>query len=297
MAKGSKSFSFAARLFDAETRQATRLLYLWCRHCDDQIDQAQSVDQARERLQSLFSKTKLAIAGHPVDEIEFQGLSWICQKYQIDPEHPLDLLRGFEMDVSGQRYQSDQDLLLYCYRVAGVVGLMMAKIMGVTDPQILRHAVDAGIAMQMTNIARDVKEDFELGRIYLPETWFQELGQTPVAPPNSLASRNFSGAHVQPVVGRLLIEADRHYRSAWIGVRALPFKMALAVGAALRIYSAIGALVFRRGAMAWDQRAIVSSSAKLLLTLSVLLQLSLERLLRTLNSPLKQGKQSKQNLG
>jgi phytoene synthase len=182
--QGSKSFAAAARLFDPTVREDAYLLYAWCRHCDDEIDGqvlghgSVGLDPrlAAAKLAELEDKTRRALAGQGVeDDQAFAAFQRVAQRHTIPSRLPLELLEGFRMDVEGRAYSTLDDVLLYAYRVAGVVGEMMARVMGAVDSDILRRAVDLGLALQLTNIARDVVEDARGGRIYLPSEWLGPL--------------------------------------------------------------------------------------------------------------------------
>ncbi len=267
---GSRSFALAAKLFDANTRHHAYMLYAWCRYCDDQIDgqnlgmrsgQGPVIDRPHDpaaRLEHLRTETHRAFAGDTLSEPVFIGLQRVGTECGIPERHAMELLAGFEMDVRGHQYHSFEETLLYCYRVAGVVGVMMAQLMGVRDVRTLQRAADLGIAFQLTNIARDVLDDAGSGRCYLPARWLAEAGlsATTLADPGNRAA-------VASVVARLLDEAERYYQSAGHGLQALPFRSAWAVSAALGIYRAIGQRVLVRGARAWDSRVVVSSPRKL----------------------------------
>jgi phytoene synthase len=160
--------------------------------------------------------------------------------------------------VRATRYESLQDLLLYCYRVAGTVGLMMAHVMGLRDEAALKHAADLGIAMQLTNIARDIVEDASMGRIYLPSAWLAEAG----IPPAEIAAAEQRG-RLAVVAARLLREAGRYYGSGDAGLWHLSLRSACAVAAARSVYAEIGALLLRRGSRAWDERAYVTGARKI----------------------------------
>jgi phytoene synthase len=269
--RGSKSFAAAARLFDPPTREGAILLYAWCRHCDDRIDEQvlgfgsgrPSSESAAERLAALERETRQALAGEAVDEPAFAALQEAVRRHQIPDRHPLDHLKGFAMDVEGQRYETLEECCRYCYHVAGVVGVMMAHVMGVRDEDTLDRAADLGIAFQMTNIARDVVEDAEAGRVYLPGDWLREAGVPPDA-----AGRPEHRAAVHTVAMRLLDEAERYYASAAVGLARLPFRSAWAVAAARRVYRDIGRLVRERGPRAWDRRASTGRARKALLVVA-----------------------------
>ncbi len=259
--KGSKSFSLAARLFDPDTRDAAFFLYGWCRYCDDQVDQVGNGTDPAElatRLKALKENTAAAFSFTPQRQPVFVALQYIVHRYGIPSHYALELIEGMAMDVRGTHYTTLKELLLYCYRVAGTVGLMMAHVMGLRDERALKHAADLGIAMQLTNIARDIIEDAALGRIYLPLSWLDEAEIKPdeIAAP---ANREKLALLTQ----RLLREAERYYRSGDAGLWHLSFRSACAVAAARNVYSEIGALLLRKGAHAWDERTYVTGARKL----------------------------------
>jgi phytoene synthase len=266
--RGSRSFAAAARLFDPQTRAGAYLLYAWCRHCDDCTDDQElgfdgarlEVSEARERLDGLERLTRRALAGEPVDDPVFAGLGMVVRRHAIPERYPLEHLEGFRMDVENRPYRDLDDTLEYCYHVAGVVGVMMAHIMGVRDEPTLDRAADLGIAFQLTNICRDAVEDAGVGRVYLPDRWLAEAG----LPRDGVAALEHRG-RLAAVVRRVLAEADRYYRSARLGIPRLPFRSAWAVAAARAVYRDIGRLVLRRGATAWDSRAATGRGRKAVL--------------------------------
>ena len=268
--KGSKSFSLAARLFDPDTRDAAFFLYGWCRYCDDQVDQVgrdESSGDLEKRLQRLSDATCSAFSGDAQDQAVFIAMQYIVQRYSIPAHYALEMIEGMAMDARGTRYNSFADLTLYCYRVAGTVGLMMSHVMGLRDQQALKHAADLGIAMQLTNIARDIIEDAQMGRIYLPLEWLKEAG---VAPDEIAAPKNREKLTL--VTRRLLQEAARFYRSGDAGVWHLSFRSACAVAAARHVYAEIGSLISHKGDSAWDQRTYVTGPRKFWVILRGLLE-------------------------
>lgn len=266
--KGSKSFAIAAKLFEPETRSSAYMLYAWCRHCDDVID-GQTLgfadDQdagptgadAENAVRLLEQKTRKACAGI-ADEPVFQALSHVCAKHAIPERYPLDLIAGFRMDAEAKTYRSIDDTLLYCYHVAGVVGVMMAMVMGVRDRAVLDRACDLGLGFQLTNIARDVVADHQVGRIYLPGDWLEDEG---------LSAKNLADLSqrdsLAKVTARLLDTAEPYYHSARAGLPHLPLRSAWAIATALKVYRAIGLEVRGRGAGAWDTRTSTSTFTKL----------------------------------
>jgi 15-cis-phytoene synthase len=260
IARGSKSFSLAAKLFPTDIRDAACFLYGWCRYCDDQIDEAgkcAGAEDLERRLTSLRDKTAAAFSSDVQEEPVFIALQYVAHLYGIPSHYALELIEGMAMDVRCTRYVTLGDLLLYCYRVAGTVGLMMSHIMGLRDERALKHAADLGIAMQLTNIARDITADAAMGRIYLPLQWLREAN---IAPDDIAAAGQRDKLAL--LTARLLRKAERYYRSGDEGLWDLSFRSACAVAAARGVYSEIGNLLLRRGPRAWDQRGYVTGARK-----------------------------------
>lgn len=253
--KGSKSFSLASRFFGTKEREACHLLYHWCRYCDDAIDGASSTAEARRALTELYLETEEISRGRTPSRPAFRAFKRVSDEYAIPSRYAHDLLKGFESDTEGARVRDEEDLRLYCYRVAGVVGLMMCHIMGLDDREARANAVDMGIAMQMTNIARDIHEDFRNGRVYLPETWLHEEGVR--------ADMLFADTRALfRVVRRLLREANQHYVSGRRGLGSLPLRAAVAVSIAASVYSGIGEKLMRRGHRGLRRRTILTNFEK-----------------------------------
>ncbi|OBV41391.1 15-cis-phytoene synthase CrtB [Janthinobacterium psychrotolerans] len=270
IAVGSKSFAAAARLFAPEVRRSVLMLYAWCRHCDDVVDgqelgfAAVPLDAlaAAEALARLEAQTRRAYAGEAMAEPAFAAFQEVALRCKIAPQYAFDHLAGFAMDVQEARYETLDDTLRYCYHVAGVVGLMMATIMGASGPAVLDRACDLGIAFQLTNIARDIVDDAHIERCYLPAQWLREAGiaQAELALPKQRAA-------LATVAARLVDEAEPYYASATQGLAALPLRSAWAIATAHRVYRQIGIEVKARGASAWDERVGTSRTTKLWLLL------------------------------
>ncbi|MFZ4807134.1 MAG: phytoene/squalene synthase family protein [Hyphomicrobiaceae bacterium] len=265
--RGSKSFALAARLFQPSMRDDAYQLYAWCRHCDDVIDgqelghgAVRSLDDRGAMLAALGQleqATRAALAGNADDPV-FVALARVVAAHDIPHRHPFELLEGFRMDAEGRHYQTIEDTLSYCYHVAGVVGVMMARIMGARDLATLRRAQDLGLAFQLTNIARDVVADAEAGRVYLPQQWLDEAGlkRSDILDPGRRTQ-------LAAVVHRLLHVAEPYYKSSGRGLAELPWRAAWAVAAAGTVYREIGEVVKNRGPAAWDRRAVVRRRRKI----------------------------------
>lgn len=264
--KGSKSFRFASLLFDRATRERTWLLYAWCRACDDLADGqslgrgAGIVADPERRLRYLTQQTERALVGMPCHDPSFDALRVVAAECALPARFVADHLAGFARDCAGWRPTSEDDLLSYCYQVAGAVGCLMAVIMGVSpdDEDTLDRACDLGIAFQLANILRDVGQDGRVGRCYLPREWLDEAALTP-ADLMDPASRE----RLTALAARLCRMVQSYRASARIGAAKLPFRSRWAVLSAARIYGAIAGKVSRRGPAAWNRRVVVLKSEKL----------------------------------
>jgi phytoene synthase len=256
----------ASKLFDPVTRERAWLLYGWCRACDDLADGQDhggamtSVADAQRRLSTIRTLTDAALRGESTGNPAFDGFGVVATECRIPHSFAHDLIEGFALDAREWRPRSTNDLLQYCYHVAGAVGLMMAIVMGVdpADRATLDRACDLGLAFQLANIARDVSEDDAADRCYLPEEWLVEMD----IPPGEVMK-----PWVRPrlaVLGkRLATMAATYEDSARHGTGALSFRSAWAVLAAAGIYGDIAREVAARGEHAWDHRVITSKRDKL----------------------------------
>ena len=266
IAKGSKSFALASKLFDPVTRERAWLLYAWCRACDDLADgQAHghaltAVADPHARLDRIRDLTARALRGEATGDPAFDALGVVAAECAIPHHLPHDVIAGFALDADGFTPRDEAGLLQYCYHVAGAVGCMMAIVMGVdpADDAVLDRACDLGLAFQLANIARDVAEDDAGGRCYLPTEWLVEMG----IPPGE-TMRPVYRDRIAVLGRRLAAMAERYEESARHGTPALPWRAAWAVLAAAGIYGDIAREVSRRGARAWDARVITTKRAKL----------------------------------
>jgi phytoene synthase len=255
---GSKSFHAAAMLLPRETRGPATALYAFCRLADDAIDEGPG-DAATVRL--LERRVAAAYAGRPHDTPADRAFAATVRRFGLPQAVPLALIEGFAWDARGGRYETFEKLCDYAARVAGSVGVMMTTVMARRQPQVLARAADLGVAMQLTNIARDVGEDARRGRLYLPLAWLREAGIDPDA---FMADPVFTPA-LGHVVARLLGEADRLYSRADAGIAQLPVGCRAAIRAARLIYAEIGREVVRAGYDSVSRRAVVSKRRKLVL--------------------------------
>lgn len=261
MRGGSKTFFAASRLLPMRVRAASIALYAFCRVADDMVDQG---GDAAANLSMLRQRLDLIYNGTPADYVEDHALAMVVQQYQL-PRLFLDaLLEGFEWDARGYRYRTLEDLQSYAARVAGTVGAMMCWIMGPKADYTLARACELGVAMQLTNIARDVGEDARNGRIYLPLEWLEADG-IDVA---TWLENPQPDAPIKQLIARLLEEADRLYQQAQSGIAELPPDCRAAILAASAIYGEIGNQLRREGLDSVSRRTVVSTTRKLVLLAS-----------------------------
>ncbi len=247
---GSRTFLAASFLLPRRVHQPAAALYAFCRLADDAIDgpggRADALLQLRRRIAAAY-------AGQPHAAAADRALAVVVARHRIPVVCFDALLEGFEWDLAGRRYDTLDELQAYAARVAGSVGAMMALLMGVRSEEGLARACDLGVAMQLSNIARDVGEDARMGRLYLPRDWLLEAGIDPDA---WLAAPVF-GPALASVVRRLLAAADALYDQVDAGVARLPLGCRPGINAARFLYAEIGREVARRGHDSVTRRARV----------------------------------------
>jgi phytoene synthase len=253
---GSKSFAAASLLLPSRVREPAFALYAFCRISDDLVDVGGGKSDA---IIALRSRLERAYAGQPADDPVDRAFADAIHRFAIPRELPEALIEGFEWDVQCFSCETLSDLRAYAARVAGSVGVMMSVLMGVRDPRLLARACDLGVAMQMTNIARDVGEDARAGRLYLPREWLRSAGLDPDA---WLRDPRFC-PEIATVVRRLLAEADVLYRRADQGIAGLPAACRPGIMAARHLYHAIGLRIARADYDSVNSRARVGNGAKL----------------------------------
>ncbi|NPV20584.1 phytoene/squalene synthase family protein [Bradyrhizobium aeschynomenes] len=253
---GSKTFFAASKVLPRVVGDPAIALYAFCREADDAIDgpgrRVDAIEVLHERLDRIY-------ADRPEDRPVDRALAGVVAQFAIPRALPEALLEGLAWDAQGRRYETLSDVLAYAVRVAGTVGVMMSLLMHRRAPETIGRACDLGIAMQLTNIARDVGEDARAGRLYLPRQWLREAGLDVdtwlVAP--------YFDDRVGRVTARLLAMADVFYARAAAGIADLPLTCRPGINAARLIYAEIGREVARAEFDSLSQRAFVSMPRKL----------------------------------
>lgn len=258
MRGGSKSFFAASLLLPARLRAPATALYAFCRLADDAIDMGTDAPAAMRDLQARLDSI---YAGRPGTLDADRALAHVVHRFNV-PRALLDaLLEGFLWDAKGRRYHSLEDVEAYGARVAGTVGAMMALIMDTRSATALARACELGVAMQLTNIARDIGEDARNGRLYIPRDWFIDAG---LDADTWLCNPVFN-EHIAGFTARLLQRASELYKRGVYGVCELPWDCRPAIQAARLIYAEIGHQLQRQGLDSVNVRTVVSKPRKLYL--------------------------------
>jgi phytoene synthase len=267
--KYGTTFHFASQFLSAKHIKSAANLYAICRQIDDIADTTYDNEQAKDELLALKQALIDEDASHPV----------VQTAKSIEPEICLDTLveltDGVLSDTDAVHFQSELDLMRYCYQVAGTVGLLMCDLFEIKNPIARHHAVDLGVAMQLTNICRDVLEDANNGRVYLPEMLIGPMSARGVA-----EATGTNADRIRDVVSYLLTEADVRYESGISGLSFLPTQPRLAILVAALSYREIGMIVAERGFDIWAGRAYTTKAQKTLIAFKGVMTFLFSRRLR-----------------
>lgn len=266
-AKG-RSFHWARRLLGKKQALRATRLYRFCRYIDDVADEADCVELANVRLLEVQQAIICGQASHPV---LVDGINLMAE-CDLDSNVVLDLIAGVLSDTTVVRIEDEYGLLRYCYQVAGTVGLMMCKVLDSPNPAACPYAIDLGIAMQLTNICRDIKTDALMNRRYLPANLVDGLEPAALIDPTAAQQRI-----IRQAVATLLTLADRYYQSGELGLCYLPLRARGSILVAARVYHEIGVQLRKENYSYWQHRIIVSTPRKLIITLQSLLAVTLSR--------------------
>lgn len=254
----SLSFHASSRLLPRQVREAAWALYAFCRAADDAIDEAPSLEEGQAALAQQRSRLMALHAGEAPKDLGEAAFARFLHGLELPLALPEALLDGVGSDLGPVRIATWEELTAYSFRVASTVGLMMTRAMGVDHPEAHLRAAELGVAMQLTNIARDVVADAELGRVYLPEELLVGLGTSQDA---VLAGE--AGEALPLAVAQLLARAEAHYAAGMAGVPFLPWSCRPAIAAARTVYGAIGEVLATQGHDPRLGRASTSRGRKL----------------------------------
>jgi len=266
--KHGKTFNFARFFLGEQTGLAAARLYSFCRIVDDIADESDDQQEAKKNLEALTIAIMENDKAHPI----IGDFLLLCDEFGIDKNNGITLIQGVSQDLGLQTLDNQADLIQYAYKVAGVVGLMMAPILA-ADKRGFVFAVDLGIGMQLTNIARDVMEDAHMGRRYIPAQWLNEL-----SPQDIVLSREQDRTTVQTAIAKLLRLAEEYYQSGLAGLYYLPNRNRRAIAVAAYSYREIGRKLQENNHQYWQGRVVVSAHQKVKLAGKVLWRLSTGKL-------------------
>jgi phytoene synthase len=259
MAVGSKSFFAASRLFPKRLSTPATIIYAYCRLADDLVDYGGGIEAVKElnnRLDAIYN-------GNPKNLGVDKDFADVVKKFQIPKEYPQALIEGFLWDVQEKKYENIDQLCDYAARVAGSVGAMIALVMKVRDPLVIARACELGVAMQLTNIARDVGEDAANNRLYLPREWLREEG----IDPDLWIKKPHHSNSTKKIIKKLLKTADIYYSRSDCAIKVLPGDCRRAIFAARFIYADIGLKIKLLDYDSIKKRAVVSFYRKMFLIL------------------------------
>jgi 15-cis-phytoene synthase len=265
-AVGSKSFYFATRFFPARLARAAHAVYWFCRHTDDLVDENPDLELAERDLNQWERDLLRAWDSRTTSDPVLRVFVETAHRYEIPLEYPLDLIEGMRMDLRGTRYANFDELKVFCYRVASVVGLMMCHVIGLRDPEqdaaaARQHAIDLGIALQLTNILRDIGEDLQRGRVYLPA---DELADFKCTEEDLRAGRR--DHRFRDLMDFQIARARTYYDSAKAGITMLSPDGRFAVRVAADVYRGILKEIEDNDYDVFHRRAVVPARRKYWIT-------------------------------
>jgi len=257
LAKKGKSFNWAKKLLSEKHGERATRLYAFCRYLDDLADEATSPVQARAALMEVSQSLQ---TGRTNDPVVADALN-LMSDCRIEPQIPQELINGLLTDLDEVELKTVDELLRYCYRVAGTVGLMMSDVLDVKDAAASPFAIDLGIGMQLTNICRDVQEDARMGRRYIPNEIVGKISLDDLINPSAGQQERLRNA-----LYFLLNLADDYYESGQSGLPYLPLRARHGILIAAKVYHAIGLKLRSRDYRYWDGRAVIPKTQKIGIT-------------------------------
>ena len=260
-AVGSKSFFFATRFFPRELARSAHAVYWFCRTTDDLVDECASIDEGRRNLEAWAIATRRALNAGRSDNGILAVFADAVKRHGIAHELPFELIEGMRMDLNCTRYRCFEELRVFCYRVASVVGLMMSQVIGFEGESGTDYAIDLGIAMQLTNILRVLREDWARGRVYLPEEEMAEFGYSA-----EMLGRGERNSAFEALMQFQIARARRYYVSARPGIDLLNRDGRFAVQVASDVYSQILIRIELASYDVFTTRAVVPAFEKYWIT-------------------------------
>ncbi len=256
----AKSFYFSSFMLPKEKRYAAYAVYAFCRYADNVVDLSESPEETKKHLAKLTLDLERIYDGS-FSKGKSCAFCETIKKYCIPKKYFIELIEGVEMDNTIKRFNSNEDLDLYCYKVASVVGIIMCHVFGYSDEEVFEYAECLGKAMQITNILRDIKEDFDIGRVYIPQLMLQKFNYTEQDIKDNLVNENF-----KKLIKYYIYEARYLYNKAYYGIPYLTNDGSSGtVLLMLKVYSGILDKIELQDYDIYTSRVYVSSTEKVLI--------------------------------
>ena len=243
----AKTFYFASFFLPKKIKNDIENLYIFCRYLDDIGDEK---NLKKKKSIQILNKIKKELSRRKSKNLVIFNFINLQNKYKIENKYAFHLIEGIKSDLKRTvEFKDENDLTFYCYCVAGTVGYMFCKIININDKKLLLRAIQLGIGMQRTNISRDIKEDLELNRIYLPKIIRKYKGKK-----NNILKNQFLKESISNDLHKFLNKTDSYYLNSWEGIRKLPLRYSLSVGIAAELYQRIGIKIKNRNCNIWESR-------------------------------------------
>ena len=256
----AKTFNFASLFFKKNLREDIKVLYSFCRYIDDLGDD--SSIKKKHAIKQLNVIKKSIILNKSNDTI-IKKFQILMGKYFIPVNIPLFLISAIKDDLGEIDFKNYSQLITYSFKVAGTVGLMMCKIMKTNSPKLNLRGIQLGIAMQMTNICRDIKEDLERGRIYIPKTHRTVINKGC----KEILHNKILRKKMSKDIEKLIDSSNKIYSNAWNGILDLPLKFSIPIAIASELYKEIGEKIKKDSYQIWERRVYVNLFEKILISI------------------------------
>ena len=241
--ENSKSFYWASKFLPKKILKKVINIYAFCRLQDDLVDEGIKIE----------------------DSSELEELENIIKSYGVSKNIISNLMEGINSDKNFKRFKDNSELLRYCYKVAGVVGLMMIKALDIKQSEAKYFAIDLGMAMQLTNISRDIMQDYKKNRIYIPEN--TGINKDIIS---NMTSENEK--KIKKVVNQIILKSEIYYKSSLNGMRYIPIRSRLAILVSLRIYQGIGIKIIKTKKKFIHENLYVTNIEKTLIVAKALIE-------------------------
>ena len=264
--KRAKTFYFASLFFSKKKQEDISILYTFCRYIDDLGDNPLiKKTTAKEHIDLIKNDIINGDSNIPI----IKDFLILMRKYNINMSTPLHLISGVSSDLSKVRIKTYKELMIYSYKVAGTVGLMMCKLMEINDRELNKKGILLGIAMQLTNIIRDINEDLQNDRIYFPIQLLSfKFSKIDEIKKNKNLKKKFSND-----LFSLIENSNKIYSTSWLGIKKLPLKYRIPISIASKLYQEIGVKIMKNASCIWEKRIFIAKLSKIILSLETILKI------------------------